>query len=106
MESVLELAECISIGALFPGSIFDETGIELKACVSSRYVPAESSQAEVYAQEAKERKRPEKILADITNQLYDRFNEWHGVECARAFLWSVRELILVRFRQAWNPVCI
>ena len=104
MECLLELAQHISVGALFPGGFVDERGAELPACDPSRYVPAQPQQADSNSTETNERMRPEGILADITEQIYTRFKEWHGDDCAQAFLWNVRELVLVQFKQSWDSV--
>ena len=106
MECLLELAQHISVGALFPGDFFDEHGAELPACASSRYVPAQPQQTDSNVPEINERTRPEGILADIVKQLYIRFREWHGNDSAQAFLWNVRELVLVQFKQSWDSVSI
>lgn len=106
MECLLELAQHISVGALFPGDFFDESGAELPACAPSRYVPAQPQQTNSDIPEANERMKPEDILADIVMHLYIRFRELHGDNCAQAFLWNVRELVLVQFKQSWDSVSI
>lgn len=100
MECLLELAQHISVGALFPG------GPELSACAPSRYVPAQPQQTDSNISEDNERLRPEDILADIAKHLYIRFKEWHGDDCAQGFLWNVRELVLVQFKQSWDSVSV
>jgi hypothetical protein len=106
MECLLELAQHISVGALFPGGFVNERGDELPACAPSRYVPAQPQQTDSNIPETNERMRPEGILADITKQLYIRFRERHGDDCAQAFLWNVRELVLVQFKQSWDSVSV
>jgi len=106
IECLLELAQHISVGALFPGDFLDERGAELPACAPSRYIPAQPQPTDSNVPEANEQMRPEDILADMTKHLHDRFEEWRSGECAQAFLWNVRELVLVQFKQSWDSVSI
>lgn len=105
IENLLVLAERLCAAACNLAPDFDEERQATLTCDFSRYLPVDDTLDISGSLNVEEFPKPDDVAA-VAAELQRQFLSLQGEEVAQAFVWNVREVVLMQFINSWDCVSL
>jgi hypothetical protein len=103
IENLLALAESLCAAACNSAPNFDEEHQAMFTCHFSRYLPVNDTSDKSDSLNVEVFPKPDDVAA-VAAELQRQFSNLQGEEVAQAFVWNMREVVLMQFINSWDCV--